>query len=92
MGRAMPAIGEWRQASPYDPVREPVEGEAVPEGSVNTTVSLGAAVRFGHAGRGHDHYRGIGAFGKMLCDCAMNATESQHRAAGREVPLTKRRL
>jgi len=87
-----PAIGEWRQASPCNPARKPVEGEAGPEGSVNTTVSLGAAVRFGHAGRDKDHYRLNGAFGKMLSHCALNATESQQSAARREVPLTKRWL
>ena len=27
--RAEPAVGEWRQMPPYDPVREPVEGEGV---------------------------------------------------------------
>jgi hypothetical protein len=28
--RTKPAVGGWRQASPYDPVREPVEGDGCP--------------------------------------------------------------
>ena len=73
---AKPAIGEWRQASPYGPVRGPVGVTgSVRIGQHNRL--LGSAVRFGHTGRDQDHYRSIGAFGKILCHCAMNATESQ---------------
>ncbi len=48
--------------------------------------------QFGHAERDQDHYRSIGAFGKMQGHCTMNATESQQPINLREVSLTKGRL